>query len=138
MYKVDQFGRVKLLVDSITRPNGLAFTPDGRTLIVANSDEQKKIWYAYDLGPNDSIMNARIFYDASKEKGMGLPDGFKIDKQGNVYATGPGGIWIFNRTGKPIGKIKINGVPTSNCALTPDEKTLFITADMYVLRVKLR
>ena len=125
VYKVDQFGRVKLLIDSITRPNGLAFTPDGRTLIVANSDEQKKIWYAYDLGPNDSIMNARIFYDASKEKGMGLPDGFKIDKQGNVYATGPGGIWIFNRTGKPIGKIKINGVPTSNCALTPDEKNPF-------------
>jgi gluconolactonase len=138
VYKVDKFGRVKLLIDSITRPNGIAFTPDGKTLLIANSDEQKKVWYAYDLGPKDTLMNGRIFYDATKEKGMGLPDGFKIDKQGNVFATGPGGVWIFDKTGKPIGKIKINGVPTSNCALTPDEKTLFITADMYVLRVKLR
>jgi gluconolactonase len=69
---------------------------------------------------------------------QGLPDGFRIDKQGNIYATGPGGIWIFNKNAKLLGKIKINGVPTSNCVLTPDEKTLFITANMYVLRVKMR
>ena len=138
VYKVDKFGRVTLLVDSITRPNGIALTPDGKTLIVANSDEKKKTWYAFDLGPKDSLMNARIFFDASNEKGIGLPDGLKIDKQGNVYATGPGGVWIFNKTGKPIGKIKVNGVPTSNCAFSSDEKTLFITADNYVLRVKLR
>ena len=138
VYKVDKFGRVTLLVDSISRPNGIAFTPDEKTLIIANSDEIKKTWYAYDLGPKDSLMHARIFFDASKEKGLGLPDGFKIDKQGNVFATGPGGVWIFNKAGKPIGKIKVNGVPTSNCAFSADEKTLFITADMYVLRVKLR
>ena len=138
VYKVNKFGKVKLLIDSIERPNGIGVTPDGKTLIVANSDEKKKIWYAYDLGPKDTIMNARIFYDASNEKGIGLCDGFRIDKQGNVYATGPGGVWIFNKSGKVLGKIEINGVPTSNCALTPDEKTLFITADMYLLRVKLR
>ena len=138
VYKVDKFGRVTLLVDSITRPNGIGLSPDEKTLIVANSDEKKKNWYAFDIGPNDSLMNGRVFYDASAEKGIGLPDGFKIDSQGNLYATGPDGVWIFNKTGKPIGKIKVNGVPTSNCALTPDEKTLFITADMYVLRVKLR
>jgi gluconolactonase len=55
-----------------------------------------------------------------------------------MYASGPGGIWIFNKNGKVLGKIKINGVPASNCALTTDEKTLFITADPFVLRVKLR
>jgi gluconolactonase len=138
VYKVDKFGRVTLLIDSIARPNGIALTPDEKTLIVANSDEQKKIWYAYDLGPKDSIVRSGIFFDASKEKGIGACDGFKIDKQGNVYASGPGGIWIFNKTGKVLGKIKVNGVPASNCALTPDEKTLFITADSFVLRVKLR
>ena len=138
VYKVDQHGRVTLLVDSISRPNGIAFTPDGKTLIVASSDEVKKNWYAFDVGPNDSLMNGRVFYDASKAEGMGLPDGLKIDKQGNIFATGPGGVWIFNKTGNLIGKIKVHGVPTSNCAFTPDEKTLFITADNYVLRVKLR
>lgn len=138
VYKVDKWGRVSLLIDSIERPNGIAMTPDGKTLIVANSDEKKKRWYAYDLGPKDSLMNARVFYDASDNNGIGLCDGLKIDKAGNVYATGPGGVWIFNKTGKLLGKIKVNGVPTSNCAFTPDEKTLFITADMYVLRVKLR
>ena len=138
VYRVNKFGKVKLLIDSIERPNGIALMPDEKTLIIANSDEKKKIWYAYDLGAKDSLMNARIFFDASKEKGLGSPDGLKIDKQGHVFATGPGGVWIFNKTGKPIAKIKINGVPASNCAFTPDEKTIFITADMYVLRVKLR
>ncbi len=138
VYKVDPHGRVTLLVDSISRPNGIAFTPDGKTLVVASSDEVKKNWYAFDVGPNDSLMNGRVFYDASKAEGLGLPDGLKIDKQGNIFATGPGGVWIFDRAGKLLGKIKVNGVPTSNCAFTPDEKTLFVTADNYVLRIKMR
>jgi gluconolactonase len=61
-----------------------------------------------------------------------------LTKQGNVFATGPGGIWIINKSGKLIGRIKVNGVPAANCAFTPDEKTLFITAEKYLLRVKLR
>jgi gluconolactonase len=138
VYKVDKFGRVTLLVDSISRPNGIAFTPDGKTLIVASSDEVKKNWYAFEVGPNDSLMNGRVFYDASKAEGLGLPDGLKIDKQGNVFATGPGGVWIFNSAGKLIGKIKVNGVPVSNCSFTADEKTVYLTADNYVLHVKLR
>jgi gluconolactonase len=138
VYKVNKFGKVTLLIDSIERPNGIAFTPDEKTLIIANSDEKKKRWYAYDIGPNDSLMNARVFYDASNADGLGLCDGLKIDKAGNVYATGPGGVFIFNKTGKLIGKIKVNGVPVSNCSFTPDEKTVFLTADNYILRVKLR
>ena len=67
----------------------------------------------------------------------GLPDGLKIDKNGNVFATGPGGIWIFNKDAKLLGRIKLDEA-TSNCALSPDEKTLYITNDMYVVRVKLR
>jgi len=140
VYKISS-GKTTLLVDSLTRPNGIAFLPGEKTFIVANSDPDKATWYAFDLAENDSIVNARIFYNAtsdSKSGLPGLPDGLKVDKQGNIFATGPGGIWIFNTSGKVVGKIKFTDVPTSNCALSDDEKTLFITADNYVVRVKLR
>ena len=132
-------GQVKLLIDSLTRPNGIAFMPGERTFIVANSDPKKAIWYAFDLDGNDSVTNARIFYDATENAGSerGLPDGLKIDKQGNVFATGPGGVWIFDKSGKVLGRIKLP-VATANCALSSDEKTLFITADNYLLRLKMR
>ena len=138
VYKLSD-GTVTLLVDSITRPNGIAFMPDERTVLVANSDPQKAIWYAFDVAADDSFTNARIFYDATvaAKSQRGLPDGLKIDKQGNVFATGPGGVWIFNSQGKVLGKINIPAA-TANCALSPDEKTLYITADSYLLRVKMR
>jgi gluconolactonase len=138
VYKVTPAGVVTLLTDSITRPNGIALTRDEQSLIIANSDEKKKIWYMYDLGPNDSLINPRIFYDATSDPSpKGAPDGLKIDKNGNVFATGPGGVWIFNREGIALGRIKFPE-STSNVALSDDEKTLFITADMYVLKVKMR
>ena len=139
VYRVKPDGKIKLLTDSITRPNGIAFMPGEKTLIIANSDPKKSVWYAYDLDENDSLVNGRIFYDATPEaqKEPGSPDGLKIDRNGNVFATGPGGVWIFNKEGKVLGKIKI-GAATSNCAFADDEKTLYITADMYVLKVNLR
>jgi gluconolactonase len=139
VYKVTSSGEVKLLIDSITRPNGIAFMPGEKTLIIANSDPDKKLWYAFDIDTNDSLINQRIFYDASSSPATekGLPDGMKIDKNGNVFASGPGGVWIFNKEGKLLGKIKLPEA-ASNCALSADEKTLYITNDMYVLRVKLR
>ena len=139
VYKVKTSGEVVLVTDSLTRPNGIAFLPGEKTLIVANSDPDKPNWYAFDIGDNDTFTNARIFYStAGQGKGEnGLPDGLKVDKNGNVFATGPGGIWIFNKEAKLLGKIKLPDA-TSNCALTADEKTLFITNDMYVLRIKMR
>jgi gluconolactonase len=138
VYKLSN-GQAILLVDSITRPNGIAFTPDEKTLIIANSDPEKAIWYAYNVGENDSLVNGRIFYDATEaaKSEAGLPDGLKIDTDGNVFATGPGGVWIFNADGKILGKIKVP-VPTANCAFSSDEKTLFLTADNYLLRVDLK
>jgi gluconolactonase len=138
VYRMDKAGKVTLLVDSIEQPNGIGIFPDGKTLLVSNSDGRKKRWYAYDIASNGSLTNARVFYDVSNERGAGGCDGFKIDKQGNVFAAGPGGIWIFTKAGKLIGKIKMNGVTASNCALTPDGKTLFITATRYLLRVKMK
>lgn len=138
VYKVKKNGEVILLTDSITRPNGITLTPDGKTLIVANSDPAKPYLYAYYLN-GDSLTDSRIFYDFTEayKKEPRNPDGIKIDKKGNVYATGPGGVWIFDKNGKVLGKIKFP-IDTSNVALSADEKTLYITADMYVLRVKLR
>jgi gluconolactonase len=139
VYKVKTNGEVILLVDSITRPNGIAFLPGEKKLIVACSDPNKPNWYIYDV-QGDSLINGKIFYSAvseRKEGVKGLPDGFKIDKNGNVFATGPGGVYIFNSDGKKMGMIKLDD-PSSNCALSPDEKTLYITNDMYLLRVKLR
>jgi gluconolactonase len=132
-------GDVKVIVDSLTRPNGLAFLPNRKTLIVANSDPEKAIWYAFDLTENDSVTTARVFYDATEntKTEKGLPDGLKIDRNGNIFATGPGGVWIFNSSGKVLGKIKLSEA-SANCALADDDKTLYITADMYLLKVKLR
>jgi len=137
VYKIDKAGKVSLLIDSIEAPNGIALMPDKKTMIISNSDGRKKRWYAYDLAANGSLSNGRVFYDVSSERGNGGCDGLKIDKAGNVFATGPGGIWIINKSGKLIGRIKVNGVPAANCAFTSDEKTLFITAEKYLLRVKL-
>jgi len=139
VYKMKKSGELVLLLDSITRPNGIAITPDQKTLIIANSDPARPYWYAYDFGAGDKLINPRIFYDASEaaKKEAGMPDGMKIDSKGNVFATGPGAVWIFNKKGTLLGKIKFDGL-VSNCSLSADEKTIYITADMYVLRVKMR
>jgi gluconolactonase len=138
VYKVKTNGEVILLVDSITRPNGIALTPDEKKLIVACSDGAHPNWYIFDIS-GDSLINGKIFYSATEELKTikGSPDGFKIDKNGNVFATGPGGVFIFNSEGRKLGHIKLDNA-TSNIALSPDEKTIYITNDMYVLRLKMR
>jgi len=138
VYKVKANGEVILLVDSIPRPNGIAFLPGEQQLIIASSDAANPNWYIYDV-QGDSLVNGRLFYNhiAAAKGQIGSPDGLKADKKGNVFATGPGGIWIFNSEGKVLGKLKLEH-PTSNCALSPDEKTLYISNDMQVLRFKMR
>lgn len=140
VYVAPAEGNVKVIVDSLTRPNGLAFLKNKKTLIVANSDSGKAKWYAFDLTETDSVTNARVFYDATEnaKTEKGLPDGLKVDSNNNVFATGPGGVWVFNADGKVLGKIKFTDFPVSNCALSSDEKILFLTADSYVIRVTLR
>lgn len=139
VYKADKDGNVTLLTDTLTRPNGIALTPDEKTLIVANSDPEKAVWYRYDLNEDDRLVAGSLLYDATSETSSvkGLPDGLKIDSKGNIFATGPGGVYIFNPEGTLAGRIHLEDA-SSNTALTDDEKTLFITNDMYVLRVKLR
>jgi gluconolactonase len=138
VYKVSKSGVTTLLIDSITRPNGIAFMPGGKKVIVANSDPMKPHWYMYDYD-GSKFSNGQIFYDAKSQgkKLKGLPDGFKIDKKGNVFATGPGGVYIFDKKGNKLGLIELDNA-SSNCALSKDEKTLYVTNDMYFVRVKLR
>lgn len=138
VYKIKKGGTVILLVDSIPRPNGIALFPGQQRLLVASSDPQKPNWYVFDI-KGDSLLNGKIFYStAGYDKNWhGLPDGLKIDSKGNVYATGPGGIWFFNSEGRKLGMLRLENA-TSNCALSADEKVLYVTNDMYLLRVKLR
>ncbi len=139
VYQLTGSGEVRLLTDAITRPNGIAFRNNEKTLIIANSDPQKPVWYLFDIDDHDSLHNETLLFDATEasKKEKGLPDGLKVDKQGNIFATGPGGVWIFNALGKLAGKISVPE-PCSNVALADDDKTLYITANMYILRVRMR
>ncbi|MBI1342230.1 MAG: SMP-30/gluconolactonase/LRE family protein [Terrimonas sp.] len=138
VFKLATDGSIKLLIDSLSRPNGLAFFPGEKELLVANSDPAIPNWYLFDIR-GDSLANPRIFYSAAgyDPSWKGLPDGLKIDRQGNVFASGPGGVYIFNTFGKKLGLIRLEEA-ASNCALSGDEKTLFITNDMNILRIKMR
>ncbi|MBK7874007.1 MAG: SMP-30/gluconolactonase/LRE family protein [Saprospiraceae bacterium] len=138
VYKVAPDGKVTLLIDSITRPNGIALSPDEKYLYIANSDPEKAIWYRYELG-EDSLLSGGVFYDATPMvgQGKGVPDGMKIDRNGNIIATGPGGIFIINSDGKLLGRIRFEE-STSNCALADNDKILYITNDMNIVQIKLR
>jgi len=139
VYKISEAGKVTLLTDTITRPNGIAFFPGEKRLIIANSDPEKPHWYVYDLDSKGDLIHGKIFHNGTQafQKEQRTPDGLKIDKNGNVFAPGPGGVWIFDQSGVVLGRIKVN-VLTSNCAFANNDKTLFITADKYLLKVDLR
>ncbi len=130
VYKISKNGSVTLLVDTISRPNGIAFFPGEKSLLIANSDGERPYLYRYDLDKNGLLINGSIFQN---DRGV---DGIKIDKKGNVFTTGQGGVWIYNKKGVLLGKIKIEG-STSNCAFADNYNTLFITADDYLLKVDL-
>lgn len=129
------------LLDTISRPNGLAFSPDEKYFYLANSDPEQAVWFRYDVGEKGLIHNRSLFFDATSFVGKagykGLPDGMKVHSSGIIFATGPGGVWIFDPEGKPLARIA-TGEATSNCTLSTDQKTLFMTAHSYVLKVGLK
>ncbi len=127
-------GKAQLLVKDLTRPNGLAFSPDEKVLYVANTEPQK-LWMRYDVAADGAVSNGKVFADVTAEKENGGPDGMKVDSLGNVYATGPGGVWVFTPGGKHLGTIKTPETP-SNVGWGDDGKTLYITAVTSVYRVK--
>ncbi len=138
VYRVNAKGDVTLLISNLTFPNGIAFSPDEKILYVAVSDPKQPMIMAYDLAMNGLASNPRIFFDAAPLTNgrKGLPDGLKVDKLGNLWATGPGGVLIITPEGKHIGTINV-GETAANCAFGgPTGSTLYITANMYLCRVQ--
>ena len=136
IFRLSPSGEIELLNTDQTRPNGIAFSPDEQTLYVANSDEAQKVWMAYDVQEDGTIANGRVFFDVTSETVEGLPDGLKVDTAGNVFATGPGGVWIFNPDGKHLGTIQPDEVP-ANAAWGDDGRTLYMTARTGLYRIGL-
>ncbi|MDO8930708.1 MAG: SMP-30/gluconolactonase/LRE family protein [Bacteroidota bacterium] len=139
VFKVDKKGKIILLTKEISRPNGIAFSPDWKKLYVASSDPKKAIWMVYELTGDGLLKNGNVFFDATSitKDLKGLPDGMKVHRNGWVFATGPGGVLIFSPEGRHLGTI-FTGEATANCAFNDDFSVLYITADDYLLRVKLK
>jgi gluconolactonase len=136
VYRVAKDGKITLATRELEAPNGLAFSPDYKTLYVANSQPTRAIWKAFPVNADGTLGVSRVFADATKlfHEGDGVPDGMKIDAHGNVWATGPGGVHVYTPDGALLGRIVTN-VPTANVAWGEDGSTLFITANHRVLRV---
>jgi gluconolactonase len=132
-------GKVTLLTKDLTFPNGISFSPDEKTLYVAVSDGRAPRIMAYGVKEDGSIGEGRVFFDAKPLASQGRKggcDGMKVDKEGNVWATGPGGVLIISPAGKHLGSILTNQ-PTGNCCWgANDGSTLYITSNMFLVRVK--
>lgn len=137
VYRVTPKGKVDLMIRDLTRPNGIAFSPDEKKLYVAVSDPKMPNIWVYDIDAAGLPQNGRVFFDTLPlmPGKKGLPDGLKVDLKGNLWATGPGGVLILSPEGKHLGTIA-TGEATANCAWGDDGSVLYITADMYLCRVK--
>lgn len=137
VYRLAKNGKLTLLTDEMTRPNGIAFSPDEKTLYVAQSDPEAAIWRAFEVKADGTLAKSRVFHDVTEMVGKypGLPDGMKVDRSGNLFATGPGGIHVFAPDGTPLGRID-TGEKTANCAWGNDGTVLYMAIDMYIGRIK--
>ena len=135
VFRLTPKGEVTLLTKELSRPNGLAFTPDEKFLYVGNSDEKKKIWMKYPVLEDGTLGKGTLFFDATAMTGKGSPDGMKVDKDGNLWTTGPGGVLVLTKEGKHIGTL-LTGVATANCVWGDDGSVLYICADKNLLRLK--
>jgi gluconolactonase len=134
VYRLDSSGEVRLLTKDLTQPNGLAFSPDGKRFYVDDS-AQRNI-RVYDVLPDATLANGRIFGEEPGGKGDGVPDGIKIDVRGNLFVTGPQGIWVWNPEGHHIGTIVLPEQPANLAWGDASNNTLYITATKSVYRLK--
>jgi gluconolactonase len=129
-------GQLHLLNREMTRPNGLAFSPDEKYLYVANADPGNKIWMRYEVQPAGSLVHGTVFLDLNRERGQ-PPDGMKVDRNGNLYCAGPGGLWIVAPNGRILDVIRTHQEP-SNCAWGDgNRRTLYMTAPHELYRIGL-
>jgi gluconolactonase len=138
VFRIGRDGEVTLLTKELSRPNGLAFSPDEKTLYVAVSDSEKPVIMAYPVKDDGTLGEGKLFFDAAPLTRTGLrgaPDGMKVDVRGNLFTTGPGGVLVLTPDGAHLGTI-FTGEPTANCNWGDDGSTLYITANKYLCRVR--
>ena len=138
VYRLSTKGELTLLTKEIKYPNGLAFSPDEKTLYVAQSDPEQATWTAFPVKEDGTLGAGKVLLDTTAMVGKvpGLPDGLKVDAAGNLFATGPGGVLVISPEGKHLGTFS-TGVPTANCGWGEDGMTLFITADSHLAKIRL-
>lgn len=140
VYRLAPDGTVALIDGTHTRPNGIGLSPDGSWLYVSVSDAATPFIYSYPLGSNGKVYQRRIFAAFSRAVAAGLPglpDGMKVMSRGHVFASGPGGIYVIDRSDEPLGLIS-TGQSAANCAFGEDGRTLFITSSDKVFRLRLK
>ena len=127
--------KLQILSKDLKAPNGIAFSPDERYLYV--DDSFAKTYWRFEVQPDGSVTNGKVFFDMSSSKDEGVPDGMKLDQKGNIYGVGPGGVWILSAEGKHLGAIKLSENPANLAWGDADGKTLYLTARTGLYRVKL-
>lgn len=140
VYRLDSSGEVVLLDDTMARPNGIVLSPDEKTMYVANSQKGNSVWMAFDLDDDGNVKDGSLLFASAQkwadEGAKGLPDGMAIDVEGNLWATGPGGVFVIDPRGKIIGLIE-TGTAAANCAFGgEDGSTLYITSHKFLARIK--
>ena len=138
VYRLSAAGEISPVTRELTFPNGIALSPDERTLYVAVSDPANPVWMAYDVAADGRVSGGRVFFDGSelrRQGKAGVPDGMTVDAHGNLFATGPGGVLIISPQGRHLGTI-VTGQATSNAAFGDDGSSLYLTADMDLIRVR--
>jgi gluconolactonase len=134
VYRLGEDGSVRLLTRDLAQPNGLAFSPDGRRLYI--DDSERREIRVYDFSPKAELSNGRLFGVEAGPPKSGVPDGMRVDLQGNLFVTGPLGIWIWDPSGKHVGTIVMPEQPANLAWGGPDYQTLYITATTSVYRLQ--
>jgi gluconolactonase len=136
VYRLDEKGNLRLLTKDLAQPNGLAFSPNGKHFYV--DDDDKRNIHVYDVSSDGSLTNNRIFGEEPGGAHDGVPDGIKVDKEGNLFVTGPKGIWVWDAKGNHLGTIVMPEQPANLAWGDKDYKTLYITATTSVYRLKMK
>ena len=126
--------KLQLVIKDVARPNGIAFSPDEKYLYIAESGA--KVWLRYKVQSDGSVTDRELFLDAKSDPRPGAPDGMRVDKRGNVYSSGPGGVWIISPGGKHLGTIQVPEVVANLAWGDKDAKTLYITASTSIYKVR--
>jgi gluconolactonase len=136
VYRLDDAGNVRLLTQDLTQPNGLAFSPDGKHFYI--DDSEKRNIRVYDVASDGTLSNGRVFGEEPGGKHDGVPDGIKVDKSGNLFVTGPKGIWVWDAFGNHLGTIAMPEQPANLTWGDQDYRTLYITATTSVYRLEMK